>query len=213
MKIMQVLLLLLFVAFSSAAGQEVAPNPDSKAEGSPNAHLRGALSAEGVPLLKSDSYRAGEEEGRFETGAPEFLSCIGPSFFDEDCCSKNCCTKMCRTTMSGAGRICDDCIEEGCRCREDANCCSGLTCEVGGLSKTCQGPSGLKKVCPNFSSLTSLPTPPRPTWAPAPAPAPTLECLDRGARCEEDYNCCRGLICEGGGAFSPKTCQWEPWGR
>ena len=34
---------------------------------------RGYLPAESVPILKSDSSGAGGEEGRFETGMPEFL--------------------------------------------------------------------------------------------------------------------------------------------
>ena len=89
-------LLLFFVAIASAAALvEVAANPESpgdgKTEGSPNARLRGALSAEGV-YVESDSFGDGEES-RFETGAPEFLSCkaIGSGCTnDEDCCSNHC---------------------------------------------------------------------------------------------------------------------------
>ena len=81
MNIIWTLLLFFVVAVSStAANPELAraskltDSPgDGKTEGSPNARLRGALSAEGV-YVESDSFGDGEES-RFETGAPEFLSC------------------------------------------------------------------------------------------------------------------------------------------
>ena len=63
------------VAMSSAAAREVAANHklarDSKTA---NARLCGSLPAEDLPLLESDSFGAGEEEGRFESGMPEFLT-------------------------------------------------------------------------------------------------------------------------------------------
>ena len=82
---MKILLITLFVTASSATAREAV---------SPNARLRGTLTAVavGVPL-ESDSLGAGGEEGRFETGTPEFLSCVqdynGACETDGDCCSNN----------------------------------------------------------------------------------------------------------------------------
>ena len=86
MNIIRTLLLFFVVAVSSVSAREVAANPeelsgapmstdspgDGETEGSPNAGLRGALSAEGV-YVESDAHGAEGEEGSFETGTPEFL--------------------------------------------------------------------------------------------------------------------------------------------
>ena len=97
------MLLLLLVAISCAAARDFAADPelsgastdflgDSGTAGSPNARLRGAV---GVPLLESDSYGAGGEGGRFETGAPEFLETTKKCKNDGGYCNINfdCCAE------------------------------------------------------------------------------------------------------------------------
>ena len=134
MKIIHQTLLLLIVAVSSAAARESAANPprDSKTA---NARLRGPLSAEGV-LVETDSSEAGGEEGRFETGAPEFLEearCIATG----NNCKKDikgvkgggCCSNQCWGTKGLKGGKCS-CSEKGQLCNLDVNCCpgAGLSC-------------------------------------------------------------------------------------
>ena len=135
MKIINQALLMLSVAFSFAAAQEIAANPDRKTDGSPNARLRGPLSAEGV-LVETDSSEAGGEEGRFETGAPEFLEearCIATG----NNCNKDvkgvkgggCCSNQCWGIKGLKGGKCS-CSEKGQLCNLDVNCCpgAGLSC-------------------------------------------------------------------------------------
>ena len=74
-------------SFTLNAGGEAASS-SLLSSGSLNARLRGSLSTVGVSL-ESDS-----EEGRFETGTPEFLSCTnrGPCIQDSDCCDTLVCS-------------------------------------------------------------------------------------------------------------------------
>ena len=104
-------LLLLIVAVSSAAARESAANPElsgvSKTEGSPNAHLRGPLSVEGI-LVETDSSGAGGEEGRFEIGNPFGLPCningkqCASNSSNGNCCSGRCYNGKCRQQCSKA---------------------------------------------------------------------------------------------------------------
>ena len=135
-------LLLFFVAIASAAALEVAANPESpgdgKTEGSPNARLRGALSAEGV-YVESDSFGDGEES-RFETGAPEFLSCkaIGSvctygGHHDYDSFSNQCCSGEC--AYFGNDVLC--CKPNRKLCLGNKDCCSGNCRKSGGIFGKC----------------------------------------------------------------------------
>ena len=166
MNIIRALLLFFVVAVSStAAAREVAANPklagapmstdspgDGETEGSPNAGLRGALSAEGV-YVESDAHGAEGEEGSFETGTPEFLqgsldsgtTCgINKVPTGDECCTEkhcySCCSTCCRAvtecsevkTCIGLHRDygCDRPLPpmrkaKGERCLRNGDCCSG----------------------------------------------------------------------------------------
>ena len=165
MKNIHLALLLFFVAVSSAASRELAANPelsgapksavfpgDGETERSPNALLRGALSAEGVYVESDSRYGAGGEEGRFETGAPEFWKTCKK---DGEVCDKGggCCGECKCATRSILGGICltrrcytaptppptpkptraptpaPVCQGEGDRCYSTDECCGHFSCD------------------------------------------------------------------------------------
>ena len=83
----------------------------------------------------------GGEEGRFETGNPEFLSCTAKGLsckLDSDCCYGI----SCRNERCG-------CVSDGDPCTSNAQCCQGSACVIlmwGDTGPTCNGGPILQQI-------------------------------------------------------------------
>ena len=152
MKNIHLALLLFFVAVSSAASRELAANPelsgapksavfpgDGETERSPNALLRGALSAEGVYVESDSYYAAGGEEGRFETGAPEFLEEEASCKADGEDCDEDgeCCNGDCKCFMLVEGGVCSNSLGDRLQYCYSVGSCKALNTQCKNSSQCC----------------------------------------------------------------------------
>ena len=158
-------LLLSLVVILSAAAREAAANTepsgasqatsvpgDGETERSPNALLRGSLSAEGVYVESDSFYGGGGEEGHFEAGAAEFwktckkdglgctsaFQCCGGTCkcsSDNKCLATNkkCYTPTPRPTSRPSRP--PTCREEGDRCDSTDECCGHFLCDNGRIGR------------------------------------------------------------------------------